>query len=328
MIRIRRNPDFPALPVYTERRSTALDGETRVTRYDREKEKAIAHYTDPENFNMHGEFTKGAIGFTVYKDGALREELAKIFHTKCAYCESEFGAVSPRDIEHFRPKGQITIARNVELKPAYFWVAGDWSNLLVSCIDCNRSRNHIVPGQHDEVLRGKGDQFPLSDESRRVRDHDGDLNDEDDARLLIDPCFEDPEAHLEFLADGQVQPREDGNGIPSEKGRISIDVYALQRSELIKARKKELLSLEHLIEEFTRNIFINNRLVEVDAPADIRVMTDLNIQRCIEKLDAMFDDGAEYLAAKRDWMREADVSGRLDGIRAFQIEPMDVVRPV
>ncbi len=326
MIRIHRDANPPDIPVYTRTSSKALDGVTRITRYARELERATAHYTDALKLTNEGVFTGSSFGFVVYKDGALRDRLASVFRTKCAYCESDFGAVSPRDIEHFRPKGQITIAGGHKLKPAYFWVAGDWSNLLVSCPDCNRPRNHVVPGQSAEVLRGKGDQFPLSNEGRRIRDHMADLADEDPVRLLINPCEENPFDHLLFTADGYVTPRPDANGVPSEKGKISIDVYALQRSLLVQQRKAALLELDQLFVELERHLRILNKLSKLGSDPELQQDADENVRDCLKKLGAMFDLEAEYLAAKRDWMLAADEEGRFTSLRVANINPLGVMK--
>ena len=65
----------------------------------KEKVKAIAHVKDSNNHPKPN--------FSVYKHDSVKLALIELFHGKCAYCESPVNAVSARDIEHYRPKGQI-----------------------------------------------------------------------------------------------------------------------------------------------------------------------------------------------------------------------------
>ncbi len=49
--------------------------------------------------------------------------------------------------------------------------------------------------------------------------------------LLIDPCVDDPEQHLIYLSSGEVVAVD-------ERGRVTIDVFALNRADLVTARKE------------------------------------------------------------------------------------------
>jgi hypothetical protein len=51
--------------------------------------------------------------------------------------------------------------------------------------------------------------------------------------LLIDPCVDDPDAHLAFGNNGMVSPK-------TKKGSITIEVLELNRPELILARYEEI----------------------------------------------------------------------------------------
>jgi uncharacterized protein (TIGR02646 family) len=174
VIAIPRGPRPATLKVYSNKSVKALDGVTQVTKAEQELEKAVAFFTDPARFLNEQKLTTDTFTFAVYKDPEIQDQLEAIFGTKCAYCETDFGAVTPKDIEHFRPKSEITVAADQDaLVPGYYWLAGEWSNLLVSCPDCNRGRKHEVPGQPKKVLLGKKTQFPLSDEQQRARKHTG-----------------------------------------------------------------------------------------------------------------------------------------------------------
>lgn len=199
--------------------------------------------------------------FSFYKNDTLVSELQRNFFLKCAYCESSFVHVSPADIEHFRPKSAVKIDEKtgkekvLELKPGYYWLAADWDNLLLSCIDCNRRRNQDDIDGDGETASGKATIFPLADEADRVRDHDtwddmiAKVQQEEKSRLLLNPCVDDPAEHLKFEMryddEGQVQ------GVfaialnDSQKGQKSINVYGLNRAGLVWARTREALNLQN-----------------------------------------------------------------------------------
>jgi hypothetical protein len=67
------------------------------------------------------------------------------YYGKCAYCERRYKL----DVEHFRPKGRITDENGQIINATgYYWLCYEWSNLLPSCISCNREG-------------GKMDKFPI-----------------------------------------------------------------------------------------------------------------------------------------------------------------------
>ena len=210
----------------------------------RERDRAIEFFSNPANYE--GE-NKKKFTFSVYSDDAVKEALDQLFHHKCAYCESKYEATQPMDVEHYRPKGAVII-NGEEHKPAYYWLAADWDNLLPSCTDCNRRRYHEFKGV-GRKLAGKETLFPIADESNRARTPGEEAGEE---RLLLDPCRDQPEEHLEFLKDdearGLVRPSLLPNDQESPKGKESIEVYGLQRRGLRSARRARLtLILEQIV---------------------------------------------------------------------------------
>ena len=178
--------------------------------------------------------------FVVYGDQTVKDALTDLFHGKCAYCESFYGATQPMDVEHWRPKGQVETPKGKE-KPAYYWLASSWDNLLPSCIDCNRRRNQKDALDDNKiVLAGKEDQFPLDDGSRRAT-APGEEGSE--VPLLLNPCLDDPAAFLDFTVDGVVKPTA-ADGLPARKARASVTTYALNRSGLVHARKEHLRRIQ------------------------------------------------------------------------------------
>ena len=212
-----------------------------------ETQRAIAFYRLREN---HGKTFR----FRVYKDEEVLRELERLCHGKCAYCESLYAPVAPADIEHYRPKGAVVVDGTLR-KPGYYWLAATWSNLLPSCIDCNRARTQDFPDA-DRQLAGKANKFPIANEARRAERPGQEAREE---RLLLHPCMDDPEEHLEFMGKGEVYPRKDGAGTPSRMGSTSIDVYGLSRKRLVDARASVQVKVEALIIQAERLIRVLDR---------------------------------------------------------------------
>jgi uncharacterized protein (TIGR02646 family) len=200
-----------------------------------ERTRAEAHYLkDPEK--------QEAFKYSAYKGGDVVEALNLLTHEKCAYCESRYRATAPVDIEHYRPKGAILIDGQRQ-KPGYYWLAAEWTNLLPACIDCNRARTQEFPDDDiTEEVRGKENKFPLRDETHRGRRPGEEITLERGQRLLLDPCRDDPSAHLDFTPNGLVRARKRG-GKRSRKGGESIKVLALRRKGLKEERRERLYEL-------------------------------------------------------------------------------------
>ena len=144
--------------------------------------------------------------FTVHKHPMVRNALQELFHGKCAYCETKAGVWGGLEIEHFRPKGGVVRPDGTLLPDHYWWLALEWDNLYLACIQCNRRHRSstTVAGAARPEIVGKGDRFPLEDESTRavvLADWEQLANEKP---LLLDPCRDDPTEHLVFLTDGLV----------------------------------------------------------------------------------------------------------------------------
>ncbi len=175
-----------------------------------------------------------------------RGPLAELFKKKCAYCESPFSASAPADVDCFRPRTEATglITRSkvgssfYQSDPdGYWWLAYEWSNLYFSCAVCARNKHNQFP-----VVERRA-TFPAKGDALRA-----------EAAVLIDPCFDLPEDHLVFNEDGSV------SGVPPKReqpifqgvnrGAVTIDVFGLNRTDLVEARKLEAslakAELEHV----------------------------------------------------------------------------------
>ncbi|HEX3526538.1 MAG TPA: hypothetical protein VH988_05685 [Thermoanaerobaculia bacterium] len=319
MIKINRGHQPPGLKVYTSKSVKALDGVTKVTKAEQELERAIAFFMDPNRFSNEKKLTRDTFTFAVYKDPEIQEKLAAVFGTKCAYCETDFGPVTPKDIEHFRPKSEITAGRTT-LIPGYFWLAGEWDNLLVSCPDCNRGRKHEVPGQPEKTTLGKETQFPLSDEQHRARNR-APLVNEETVRLLLNPCGNDePEKHLMFDDQGLIHPRPDANNVPSGAGTMSIAVYALRRKPLVENRLKELNRFRLLFENLNHLVKNHNDLRSLGASQAMLDNNGAQIARVKSAMVEMLGPKGQYLAMLRDWIRRAKANGECALLEQFGID--------
>jgi uncharacterized protein (TIGR02646 family) len=322
MIRIDRGPTPFTIKVYASKNSLGLDGVTSVTKAEEELENATAFFTNPSNYVNEVKLTKTGFNFTVYKNPELTRALARIFGTKCAYCESRFGAVTPREIEHFRPKSEIETGSG-SLRPGYFWLAGEWDNLLVSCVDCNRPRYHQVPGQPEEVKLGKGTQFPLSDESKRVRSRGIPLADEELVRELLNPCVDSPEQHLTFDDDGLIHPMVTANGDESVMGSKSIFVCALQRKGLVENR---LVVLNDLKFKISQLIFLTKNQNELKKTGSSVAANAAQIRAATHALKELFKRDAPYQAMLRYWLRVGKERGDFDILMQFGIDLLDLIQ--
>lgn len=117
--------------------------------------------------------------YKVYKNPDIRAELEKAFGGKCAYCETYYAATQPVAIEHYRPKGEVTIGGK-RVPPGYYWLASEWTNLLPSCTDCNSPRKQDLPD--DTRTAGKANAFPLASEASRATTPGGEKREK---RLLL-----------------------------------------------------------------------------------------------------------------------------------------------
>jgi hypothetical protein len=140
-----------------------------------------------------------------------RDALAKIFHSKCAACESRVGVGTFVSVTHFRPKIRVVEDKSTQ---GYWWLAYDWSNLFILCPRCEQM---------------KGARFPIA--GKRALSPSDKLSRE--KPFLLDPCVDDPSAHLAFDDDGTIVGQ-------TERGRITIEIYGLNRETLEEARRQAI----------------------------------------------------------------------------------------
>jgi len=200
--------------------------------------------------------------FKAYRNPNVKDLLIRLFHGKCAYCEGSVSGGHDGDVEHFRPKGAVEIEGRSS-KPGYYWLAAAWDNLYLSCMHCNQKRKH----RSDDgpvLTAGKASKFPVADENGRITDAalpndlvdaNGDLQlrqlvkvCQDEERLLLDPCLDEPAQSLVFLDDGMVIATVDDQGDPDARGDASIRTFGLHRPQLVIDRANALVTIKEQIE--------------------------------------------------------------------------------
>ena len=187
--------------------------------------------------------------YEAYRDEVVKNALKLLSYEKCAYCESK-EAGSDYDIEHFRPKGRVTGPEVAKDQKGYYWLAADWDNLFLSCQHCNQSRMQVfMDGKKKNS--GKKNHFPLADEKKRIatwRKWDTLKEQEEAVRLLLNPEKDDPKEHIVFKEVEEILPGTNikriipmvdavvKDNIVNRKGDISIQIYGLNRKQLVEVR--------------------------------------------------------------------------------------------
>jgi uncharacterized protein (TIGR02646 family) len=207
---------------------------------------------------------------SLYGAKSVKNALQKAQHDKCAFCESKVPHIAYGDVEHFRPKaGYRQGPTDPLVRPGYYWLAYEWSNLLFCCQLCNQ--------------RFKGNHFPLVDGTRRAKSHHDDIKNEQP--LFIHPAIEDPSEFLEFHEE-YLRAIDD-----NPRGKATIEALGLNREKLVEVRRDSLRRTKVLIE--CRNQFVHRLATGYDpAYADQIAAIDTELMRC-----AM--DSAEYAAMVR-----------------------------
>lgn len=152
------------------------------------------------------------------------EELWKIQHKKCCYCEAKL-LLKYNDVEHYRPKTTADRLPGCRSTHGYWWLAFTWSNLMFSCSGCNRSAKRV--------------RFPLANGTSGSLAED--LTFLGEKPLLINPYEINPTEHITFIRESYkgtslsrwyARPRN-----ASILGNYTIDVCDLNRAELLEMRQ-------------------------------------------------------------------------------------------
>lgn len=160
----------------------------------------------------------------------LKDPLADLSHNKCWYCEV-IQERSDNAVDHFRPKS------------IYRWLAFDKNNLRYACTYCNSKRRNPTTGN----TGGKGDEFPLLDETKRATKSG---EEKDETPLLLDPTLPNDPGLLDFREDGAPCPKytKKRHELRHRRAVISIKLYHLDHPDLIDKRRTLALQLTEKIE--------------------------------------------------------------------------------
>ncbi|MAT70079.1 MAG: hypothetical protein CMJ58_11215 [Planctomycetaceae bacterium] len=152
--------------------------------------------------------------------------LSAPFYGKCAYCEQKVHGNQCGDIEHYRPKAEVTDIDNnpvlvaagagTEPHPGYFWLAYDHSNLLPICNQCNTRQKDKGTG----AMIGKGTRFPVRGSYATAPEE---LDEEQP--LLLNPLKQDPDSHFRIDETGVLVAQ-------TPEGEATRDVLGLNLRDL------------------------------------------------------------------------------------------------
>lgn len=256
-----------------------------VVKNEKDKTKKLSSKETYEKIkNLCLNKDKDLISDNVYRDAydtkdgkrsKVEDQLAISYHNKCAYCER----ICKADIEHYRPKKKVS---NEEDHDGYYWLCYEWSNLIPSCITCNRDG-------------GKHNKFPIlgtrvNEPPKLLNDNELDLDKFkannhpliDEIPYLLHPEVDDPLDFFEF------EIAVDFKGIrivgidSHDRGEKTIEICKLNRQELLLDRQK------NVIDNFTnavKSIFVKNQIRSNNHKKFI-----CSLEHCIETLFDNADD--------------------------------------
>lgn len=238
--------------------------------------------------------------FKAYADAEVREALATMFKNKCAYCESQIAGSSQTDIEHYRPKGRVD--KNDD-HPGYWWLAMDWSNLVLSCMHCNQSRRQLIlsPDLSEEEIRkaiidndltttGKKNQFPTEN---NIWTTDPDTGIDTEQPLLFDPTVTNPEPLLDWsqVSDfAYVMPKGD-----NRRADVTIKALGLNRTRLCQERMTKY-SLLLIVRDSIRE---NHIKLEAELPANEEAQVRSTLETLLKLMSAMGEAKQPHAALAR-----------------------------
>ncbi|ARZ74702.1 hypothetical protein CCR98_11110 [Stenotrophomonas sp. WZN-1] len=196
-----------------------------------------------QDFSAHVKAAKSAVETAVKAGkspefaavwGNFKEDFAKAQLGKCGFCKGQVLGLQFGDVEHFRPKAEISelddsglescgrelpwtyriagrVLKSGQRATGYWWLAYEWHNYLLSCEICNR--------------QWKGNLFPIAGDRASGPDAL-----EREQPLLLSPFDDfDPAEHFEFGRLGEVRGCTD-------RGRATVQTCGLDRTSLRVAR--------------------------------------------------------------------------------------------
>ena len=185
---------------------------------------------------------KAAISDGIYRDSydspdekrsKVEDQLALSYKNKCAYCER----ICKADIEHYRPKSSV----HDEKHDGYYWLCYEWTNLLPSCVKCNRDGAKLTKF----TIKGKRIKAPTFFKGKKDLDLDANKAKNrpliDEIPDLLHPEIDIPEVYFDF----EVAPKLEGIILKGKdkgaRGEETIKICKLNRQELRIDRKENVI---------------------------------------------------------------------------------------
>lgn len=211
---------------------------------------------------------KNLITDAIYREGydtpdgkrsRVEDQLAISYKNKCAYCER----LCKADIEHYRPKKGVAEDNAHE---GYYWLCYEWTNLIPSCITCNREgAKHnqfpirgvrvnaptMLPDGNLDVTQCKANNAPLLNE----------------IPFLLHPEVDRPEDYFDF----EIDPNGEGIRIlgtdVNGRGNQTIQICLLNRKEIKLDRVERVIddfkvAIQSLFIQLGSDALIEDQLVE------------------------------------------------------------------
>lgn len=153
---------------------------------------------------------------------ALSQATAAAFQDKCAFCEGH-GRLQPY---RFRPTSNAMTAPSEFSALHYGWLADIWQNLYPRCPGCMPTRPELFP------LEGQRQPMPTASEYDQPMILQTGLwpGPIDEQPMLLDPCADDPVAHLRADPDGRLIPL-------TPRAELTITQFHLNRPDLVARRR-------------------------------------------------------------------------------------------
>jgi uncharacterized protein (TIGR02646 family) len=224
---------------------------------------------------------------SILKAPEVAMALDELFRRKCAFCESSITEKQPGIVDHFRPRLRAAQIDGRVDPDHYWWLAYEWDNLYASCQACSHA---------------KGSRFPVA--GQRVAPMSGGTDLDSESRLLLDPCNDEhPDESLDFAVSGMVMGRD-------ERGMTTVDIFALNRQDLIKQRRERCFQIDELAmrrlmkedaHQWTREQFA--QMMADDAMTGGQTFIALTRQqaaRCFDELMRRSSATAESAAEKKE----------------------------
>jgi hypothetical protein len=184
------------------------------------------------------------------KDGTASkviDKLNKFYHYKCAYCER----IYKLDVEHYRPKGEVT-DENFDIvyvtdatgtliaHPGYYWLCYEWSNLIPSCITCNREggKNSKFPTIHHHEYQPVFTAGGILDSAACFAPGNPLITEQP---YLLHPEIDDPVNFFTFTIDPNKKGIRIEGSDATRRGEITADICKLNRDEVRYDRVNKVL---------------------------------------------------------------------------------------